>query len=84
MTLYVREQIRSEYVIWAAKVGRWDNKYWPSTVPIQSYSKILATHHRGIINNDIVGRGKGRLENKYLYWCPYKYKYDLFDYKYMK
>ncbi len=46
---YVHQPIRSKYVTWAAKVGRWDDNYWLSTVPIQSYSKILATHHRGVI-----------------------------------
>ncbi len=48
---YVCQPIRSEYGKWAAKVGRWDDNYWPSTVPIQSYSKILATHHRGVIGH---------------------------------
>ncbi len=49
VTSYVRQPNRSEYVSWAAKVRGWDDNYWLSTDPIQSYSKILATHHRGVI-----------------------------------
>ncbi len=30
-------QSEASMFTWVAKVGRWDDNYWPSTVPIQSY-----------------------------------------------